>query len=95
MFAIFAISLKCILFVSVQSENDYDYDHEGSVPKNCPTSEAIAGGRVEYSNNGVEGSLVIFHCSKGFEPYPVGQKICNSDGDWAPKISRMKCEGKS
>ncbi|XP_056613448.1 complement C2 [Triplophysa dalaica] len=80
----------CFFISQVQSENDYDY--EGSVPKNCPTSEDIAGGRVEYSNNGVEGSLVIFHCSKGFEPYPVGQKICNSDGEWAPKISRIKCE---
>ncbi|XP_057207733.1 complement C2 [Triplophysa rosa] len=83
---------NAFLFVSVQSENDYDYDYEGSVPKNCPTSESIAGGTVEYSNNGVVGSLLIFHCSKGFEPYPVSQKICNSDGEWAPKISRIKCE---
>lgn len=79
----------------MQSENDYDYDYKGSVPKNCHTSESITGGTVEYSNSGVVGSLLIFHCSEGFEPYPVSQKICNSDGEWEPKISRIKCEGKS
>ncbi|XP_051962829.1 complement C2 [Xyrauchen texanus] len=82
------------LFVSickVQSDN-YDYDYEESVPKACPMSESIIGGTVEYSNGGAKGSLLIYHCSDGFEPYPISQKTCNTNGEWQPKVSKVKCE---
>nr|XP_055051749.1 complement C2 isoform X1 [Misgurnus anguillicaudatus] len=84
------IAFSLMVFIcKVQSENYYD--REESV-KNCPTSESIIGGTVEYSNNGVVGSLLVYHCSDGFEPYPVSQKTCNSNGEWEPKGSRIKCE---
>ncbi|XP_073719070.1 complement C2 isoform X2 [Misgurnus anguillicaudatus] len=82
------IAFSLMVFIcKVQSENYYDYED-----KNCPTSESIIGGTVEYSNNGAVGSLLIYHCSDGFEPYPVSQKTCNSNGEWEPKGSRIKCE---
>ncbi|XP_067306042.1 complement factor B [Pseudorasbora parva] len=78
------------IFVSeVQSEYEYEYENE---PKNCTASESIIGGTVEYSNGGVVGSLLIYHCSDGFEPYPISQKVCSSDGEWEPRVSRVKCE---
>ncbi len=75
----------------MQSQYDYEYDED--IPKNCTTSESITGGTVEYSNGGAVGSLLIYHCSDGFEPYPISQKVCSSDGEWKPKVSRVKCEG--
>jgi len=80
--------------VSVQSGYDYDYDYGENEPKNCTTSESIIGGTVKYSNGGVVGSRLIYHCSDGFEPYPISQKVCSSDGEWEPRVSRVKCEGK-
>ncbi|CAM4558034.1 unnamed protein product [Leuciscus chuanchicus] len=83
------------LYISVsevQSGYDYDYDLGENEPKNCTTSESIIGGTVEYSNGGVVGSRIIYHCSDGFEPYPISQKVCSSDGEWEPRVSRVKCE---
>lgn len=74
-------------------QSQYDYEYEDNVPKNCTTSESITGGTVEYSNGGAAGSLLIYHCSAGFEPYPISQKVCSSDGEWKPKVTRVKCEG--
>lgn len=74
-------------------QSQYDYEYEENVPKNCSTSESITGGTVEYFNGGAVGSLLIYHCSDGFEPYPISQKVCSSDGEWKPKVSRVKCEG--
>ncbi|XP_043114762.1 complement C2 [Puntigrus tetrazona] len=88
-----ACFLTFFLYVSVcEVRSQYDYDYEESVPKNCSTSESISGGTVEYSKGGAAGSLLIYHCRDGFEPYPVGQKVCSSDGEWKPKVSRVKCE---
>ncbi|KAL1260174.1 hypothetical protein QQF64_008001 [Cirrhinus molitorella] len=80
----------CISVCEVQSQ--YDYDYEENVPKNCNTSESIIGGTVEYSKGGAAGSLLIYHCSDGFEPYPISQKVCSSNGEWEPKVSRVRCE---
>nr|AFD18593.1 Bf/C2B [Ctenopharyngodon idella] len=88
-----ACIITFFLYISVsevQSEYDYDYDLKES--KNCTTSESIIGGTVEYSNGGVVGSLLIYHCRDGFEPYPITQKVCSSDGEWEPRVSRVKCE---
>lgn len=74
-------------------QSQYDYEYEEKIPKNCATSESITGGTVEYSNGGAVGSLLIYHCSDGFEPYPISQKVCSSDGEWKPNVSRVKCEG--
>ncbi len=74
-------------------QSQYDYEYEENVPKNCSTSESITGGTVEYSSGGAVGSLLIYHCGDGFEPYPISQKVCSSDGEWKPKVSRVKCEG--
>lgn len=80
------------LYISVSEvQSGYDYDYENE-PKNCTTSESIIGGTVEYSNGGVVGSRLIYHCSDGFEPYPISQKVCSSDGGWEPRVSRVKCE---
>nr|WFR52978.1 complement factor B [Squaliobarbus curriculus] len=75
-----------------EMQSEYDYDYGLKEPKNCTTSESIIGGTVEYSNGGVVGSLIIYHCRDGFEPYPISQKVCSSDGEWEPRISRVKCE---
>nr|BAA34707.1 complement factor B/C2B [Cyprinus carpio] len=86
----FVIFFMYISVCEVQSQ--YDYEYEDNLPKNCTTSESITGGTVEYSNGGAAGSLLIYHCSAGFEPYPISQKVCSSDGEWKPKVSRVKCE---
>ncbi|XP_073674042.1 complement C2 [Garra rufa] len=89
--ACFISFFLCISICEVKSQ--YDYDYEENVPKNCSTSsESIIGGMVEYSNGGAVGSRLIYHCSDGFEPYPISQKVCNSKGEWKPKVSRVKCE---
>ncbi|XP_056120603.1 complement factor B [Rhinichthys klamathensis goyatoka] len=90
-----ACIITFFLYISVskvQSGYDYDYDLGENEPKNCTTSESIIGGMVKYSNGGVVGSRLIYHCSDGFEPYPISQKVCSSDGEWEPRVSRVKCE---
>ncbi|XP_016383624.1 complement C2 isoform X2 [Sinocyclocheilus rhinocerous] len=86
-----ACFITFFLYISV-CKAQYDYDYEENVPKTCNTSESIIGGTVEYSNGAAAGSLLIYHCSNGFEPYPIKQKVCSSAGEWEPKVSKVKCE---
>ncbi|XP_056329362.1 complement factor B [Danio aesculapii] len=84
-----------LLFISlseVHSEYDYDYGLGESVSKSCSVSESISGGTVEFSSGGSVGSRMIYHCTDGFQPYPISQRVCNSNGEWEPKVSRVKCE---
>uniref|UniRef100_A0A671NTH4 C3/C5 convertase n=1 Tax=Sinocyclocheilus anshuiensis TaxID=1608454 RepID=A0A671NTH4_9TELE len=88
-----ACFITFFLYISVcEVQAQYDYDYEENVPKTCTTSESIIGGTVEYSNGAAAGSLLIYHCSDGFEPYPIKQKVCSSTGEWEPKVSKVKCE---
>ncbi|XP_030634669.1 complement factor B isoform X2 [Chanos chanos] len=87
------------LVICQEKEGDYDYgDYEVEV-KNCSMSEVIEGGNVSYSNLGFEGSMLTYHCQAGYYPYPVSQKICNSEGQWSAMglpfgkpVTKAKCK---
>ncbi|XP_062872831.1 complement factor B [Trichomycterus rosablanca] len=81
----------CLLIFGLHISTGEDYYDYGE-PKNCEKTESIIGGRVDYPNGVAVGSEVTYHCKDGFKPYPVSKKICNSEGKWEPKISRVICE---
>uniref|UniRef100_UPI0037E805C9 complement factor B n=1 Tax=Semicossyphus pulcher TaxID=241346 RepID=UPI0037E805C9 len=96
--------LWILLFSSVQEvflqELDYDYGaYEDSEPRNCSTTESIRGGHVTYSQGGLEGSELTYHCDPGQYPSPVSYRTCSADGEWSPmtlpsgrQVSRAACK---
>ncbi|KAM3875295.1 complement C2 [Diretmus argenteus] len=87
----FALQLCVLFFVSVQEvylQEEYDYNYkEYEEPEllqiNCSTSETIRGGRVTYSQGGLEGSVLTYHCVPGRYPFPVSHRLCSADGEWS------------
>ncbi|KAG7267479.1 hypothetical protein CRUP_023133 [Coryphaenoides rupestris] len=61
----------------------YDYYED----LHCSTAETIRGGNVSYSEGGVKGSMLTYHCSHEYDPFPVSQRLCEADGDWSAMIS--------
>ncbi|XP_060754099.1 complement factor B [Neoarius graeffei] len=67
-------------------EEKFDYDDIEEPQTNCSVGEIINGGSVSYSNDGLEGSVLTYHCKFGYYPYPVSNRICNSRGEWSIMI---------
>uniref|UniRef100_A0A667XSE7 C3/C5 convertase n=1 Tax=Myripristis murdjan TaxID=586833 RepID=A0A667XSE7_9TELE len=81
--------LWILLFISFQKvylqelELDYyDEMYEEPQPVNCSTTETIKGGRVTYSQGGLPGSVLTYHCEPGHYPFPVSHRSCSADGEW-------------
>ncbi|XP_029026251.1 complement C2 [Betta splendens] len=85
--------LGILLLISVQevsNQQEYDDDdeeYEDLPPLRCSTTERIKGGRVTYSQEGLEGSVLTYHCGPGKYPFPVSYRVCGADGDWSPMRS--------
>uniref|UniRef100_A0A3Q1HLQ1 C3/C5 convertase n=1 Tax=Acanthochromis polyacanthus TaxID=80966 RepID=A0A3Q1HLQ1_9TELE len=82
--------LWILLFVFIQEESlqesDYDYGdetYEDLQLLNCSVTESITGGHVTYSQGGLEGSVMTYHCGPGQYPFPVSSRICDADGEWS------------
>ncbi|XP_042342151.1 complement C2 [Plectropomus leopardus] len=85
--------------VSLQEYEYYDETYEDPQPLNCSTTESIKGGHVTYSQGGLEGSVLTYHCGSGQYPYPVSYRLCDADGEWSPMrltngrlVSRATCK---
>ncbi|XP_070827162.1 complement C2 [Chaetodon trifascialis] len=83
--------LWILLFISVweASVQEYEYNYEDEAyedpqPLNCSTTESIKNGHVTYSQGGLEGSVLTYHCSPGQYPFPVSYRLCSADGEWSP-----------
>ncbi|XP_033486304.1 complement C2 [Epinephelus lanceolatus] len=81
--------LWILLFASVQEVylEEYEYEdetYEDPQPQNCSTTESIRGGRVTYSQGGLEGSVLTYECGLGQYPFPVSFRLCSAEGDWSP-----------
>nr|XP_020441546.1 complement factor B-like isoform X2 [Monopterus albus] len=80
--------LWILIFISVLEESlqeaEYEYEYEDIQPLNCSTTESIKGGQVTYSQGGLEGSVLTYHCGAGRYPFPVSYRTCGADGDWSP-----------
>uniref|UniRef100_A0A8C1UN68 C3/C5 convertase n=1 Tax=Cyprinus carpio TaxID=7962 RepID=A0A8C1UN68_CYPCA len=64
-----------------QKTNDYgDYEE---TQKNCTLEVSIKGGSVSFSNKGLEGSVLTYHCKAGHYPFPATQRVCDRDGEWS------------
>ncbi|XP_032366788.1 complement C2 [Etheostoma spectabile] len=84
--------LWILLFTAFQEVylQDYNYDDEtyqDPQPPNCSTTESIKAGHVTYSQGGLEGSVLTYHCGPGRYPYPVSHRLCSADGEWSPMRS--------
>ncbi|KAM9732882.1 complement C2 isoform 2-T2 [Menidia menidia] len=84
-------SLWILLSISIQCVSPQDYDddygeaaYEDLQPQNCSTAEKIKGGDVTYSQGGLEGSVLTYHCALGSYPFPVSYRVCGADGEWSP-----------
>ncbi|XP_070761470.1 complement C2 [Enoplosus armatus] len=84
--------LWILLFISVQevSLQDYgtvyDYEdetHKDPQPTNCSTTESIKGGHVTYSQGGLPGSVLTYHCGQGRYPSLVSHRLCSASGVWS------------
>ncbi|XP_054468830.1 complement C2 [Anoplopoma fimbria] len=99
--------LWTLLFTSVQEvslEDTYDYEYEYGAyeyrqPLNCSTTERIKDGQVTYSQGGLEGSVLTFHCCLGRYPFPISQRLCGKYGEWSimrlrngRQVSRATCK---
>ncbi|KAM9359019.1 complement C2 [Symphorus nematophorus] len=99
--------LWILLFISVQEVSLQEYDefnyedeaYEDPQPLNCSTTESIKNGHVTYSQGGLEGSVLTYHCSPGQYPFPVSYRLCSADGEWSPMrlangrlVSRAICK---
>uniref|UniRef100_A0A3Q2FYQ9 C3/C5 convertase n=1 Tax=Cyprinodon variegatus TaxID=28743 RepID=A0A3Q2FYQ9_CYPVA len=76
-----SITIQC----AVLQESDYDDETDDyyQEPLNCSTTERIRGGHVTYSQGGMEGSVMTYHCGPGKYPFPVSFRTCGADGDWS------------
>ncbi|XP_040027987.2 complement C2 [Gasterosteus aculeatus] len=94
--------LWILLFASEAALQEYDYGdetYEDPRPLNCSTTESIKGGHVTYSQGGLEGSVLTYHCGVGRYPFPVSQRLCGADGDWSlvrftdgRRVHRVTCK---
>ncbi|XP_023256313.1 complement factor B-like [Seriola lalandi dorsalis] len=82
--------LWILLFFSVQEvsvqEEEYNYEDEiydEPQPLNCSTTESIKDGHVTYSQGGLEGSVLTYHCGPGKYPFPISHRSCGADGEWS------------
>ncbi|XP_059187931.1 complement C2 [Centropristis striata] len=94
--------LWVLLIISVQEVflqyEEYE-TYEDPQPLNCSTTERIKGGNVTYSQGGLEGSVLTYHCGPGRYPFPVSSRLCSADGEWSTMrltngrpISRAHCK---
>ncbi|XP_074497464.1 complement C2 [Sebastes fasciatus] len=99
--------LWILLVTSVQEvslqESEFNYGEEETYedpqPLNCSTTESIKGGHVTYSQGGLEGSMLTYHCGPGRYPSPVSYRLCSADGEWSlmrlssgRQVSRATCK---
>uniref|UniRef100_A0A3B5L4N1 C3/C5 convertase n=1 Tax=Xiphophorus couchianus TaxID=32473 RepID=A0A3B5L4N1_9TELE len=91
--------LTCCAPVSPQELDYYSETYDDQGPLNCSTTETIKGGNVTYSEGGLEGSVMTYHCNPGKFPHPVSDRICGADGEWSPLrlpsgrlVSRPSCK---
>ncbi|XP_033995925.1 complement factor B-like [Trematomus bernacchii] len=55
----------------------------GQVCCNCTEENMeIAGGHYTLTKQLQKGSLLIYHCSEGYYPYPVMTRLCQHDDSW-------------
>uniref|UniRef100_A0A8C6S673 C3/C5 convertase n=1 Tax=Neogobius melanostomus TaxID=47308 RepID=A0A8C6S673_9GOBI len=52
----------------------------------------IEGGTFNLSNGQNEGSMLRYHCPKGYYPYPELAYRCQVDNQWTPAHSRSRCK---
>ncbi|KAI5625623.1 complement C2 [Silurus asotus] len=64
-------------------DEELDYGVSVETQKNCSVANVINEGSVSYSNEGLEGSVLTYHCKVGYYPHPVSKRVCNSDGEWS------------
>uniref|UniRef100_A0A8D3DDZ7 C3/C5 convertase n=1 Tax=Scophthalmus maximus TaxID=52904 RepID=A0A8D3DDZ7_SCOMX len=78
-------TLCILLFISIQeaSLQDEEYYEDELQPLDCSTTESVKGGHVTYSQGGLEGSVLTFHCGPGKYPFPVSYRLCGADGEWS------------
>ncbi|XP_019963483.2 complement C2 [Paralichthys olivaceus] len=84
-------ALWILLFITVQEESlqgeeyydDDDDIYEDPQQLNCSTTEIIKDGHVTYSQGGLEGSVLTYHCGLGKYPFPVSYRHCGADGEWS------------
>ncbi|XP_043974778.1 complement C2 [Gambusia affinis] len=88
-----------VLEVAPQEFDYYSETYDDQGPLNCSTTETIKGGNVTYSEEGMEGSVMTYHCDPGKFPHPVSNRICGADGEWSPMrlpsgrlVSRPSCK---
>lgn len=100
------LKLWILFIISVQEvslqESEYNYEdetYEDPQPLNCSTTETIKGGHVAYSQGGLEGSVLTYHCGPGQYPFPVSYRLCSADGEWSlmrlangRQVSRVTCK---
>ncbi|XP_039987709.1 complement C2 [Xiphias gladius] len=97
--------LWILVFISAQEvslqEEEYYYEelYIDPQPLNCSTTESIKGGNVTYSQGGLEGSVLTYHCGPGQYPFPVSYRLCGADGEWSlmriangRPVSRATCK---
>ncbi|KAJ8256548.1 hypothetical protein COCON_G00187000 [Conger conger] len=84
-FTLTALCGAFLLISAVQTqEDDTEYcDDCEDLPKNCSLSESITGGWLSYSEGGVEGSVLTYHCEPGHYAYPTSTRVCSASGEWS------------
>ncbi|KAM9318633.1 LOW QUALITY PROTEIN: complement factor B [Pholidichthys leucotaenia] len=91
------------LFFSIQQvflqEAENVYEYENGEPLNCSVTESIKGGYVTYSQGGLEGSVLTYHCGPGKYAFPVSKRLCDAYGEWSAirladgrPVSRATCK---
>ncbi|XP_046891488.1 complement factor B [Hypomesus transpacificus] len=92
------LSLQLVCMQETYDEGEYEYNHM-EYPQNCSISEVIKGGRVSYTQAGVPGSWLTYHCEQGQYPSPVSYRLCGMDGEWSSmrlasgrKVSQASCK---
>lgn len=61
----------------------HDYGDYEETQRNCSLEESLKGGNVSYSNEGLEGSVLTYHCKAREYPFPTAQRVCDRDGQWS------------
>ncbi|XP_068173158.1 complement C2 [Antennarius striatus] len=96
--------LGIAVFISVQDVflleyDEYTYEDETYEPLSCSVAESIKDGHVTYSQGGLEGSVLTYHCNPGQYPFPVSSRLCGAGGAWSSmrlpngrQVSLAKCK---
>ncbi|CAL8343280.1 unnamed protein product [Arctogadus glacialis] len=78
-------SVLLLLSIPEVCMQEVDYgDYEDPL---CSTEETIRGGYVSYSQGGLYGSVLTYHCAHGYDPFPVSHRLCDDEGDWSTMTS--------